>query len=289
MRKSISLLLLSAAFAQQDSRLPSILARVSEEAEVFAGTAPQMIATETLHQRALPRTGRRFQIGNTAPGRMQEREIVSEYSFSSLRKTPAAIREFRQIVSVDGKQVSSPETARQTLAAGLKSDDDRRRKQMLETFEKYGLVGAASDFGQVLLLFSRRRLENYDFKLTGSSRLGADAVLTLEFRQKAGPESLTIFERGKTLRQTLQGQCWVRQSDFVPVRVVLITSRTEGKTTTREEATVDYAVSSHGVVLPAAVVHRETVNGALTAENTFQYSPFKRFAAASEIKFREAP
>jgi hypothetical protein len=294
MRVSVPIVLLSTALAQQNPqnpRLPSILARVSEEAEVFTKIAPQVLATETLHQRALPVQGRRFiprigNSGNPPPPRMREREIISEYGFSSLREAPGAIREFRQVTSVDGRQVAAPEKARQTLATGLSSDDDRRRKQMLETFEKYGLIGTASDFGQVLLLFSRRGLENYTFELSGSTRLGADTVLIVNYKQQKGPEALTVFEKGMTLHQNLQGQIWVRESDFVPLRITLIAVRTEnGKSTRRDEASVDYAMSSHGVILPAIVVHREFANGSMVAENTFQYSIFKRFGAASEIKF----
>jgi hypothetical protein len=289
---AIPILLAWPALAQQNSRLPSILARVSEESEVFAKIAPQVVATETLHQRALP-TGQRRSPDDagaekTASPRMAEREIVSQYGFASLREAPGAIREFRQVISVDGRELAAPALAHQTLAAGLASGDDRQKKKMLETFEKYGLIGTASDFGQVLLLFTKRRLENYAFELSGSARLGAEAVLVVSFRQNSGPEALTIFEKGKTFHQSLQGQCWVRESDLVPLRIALTTVRTgKHQPLTRDEATVDYTPSPHGVVLPAAIVHREFRDGTLVVENIFQYSSFKKFTVASKIEFTE--
>ena len=51
------------------------------------------------------------------------------------------------------------------------------------------------------------------------------------------------------------------------------------------EGTVDYAMSAHGCILPAAVVHRELVGDKLLSENIFQYTPFRKFGAETELKF----
>ena len=82
--------LLGLATAAAAQTLPEILSRVSEEAEVFRHIAPQVLAEETLTQRALKNPGRFHpRVGAVAakpltPNR-QTREIVSEYSFGTLQ------------------------------------------------------------------------------------------------------------------------------------------------------------------------------------------------------------
>lgn len=277
--------LLSAQQAPADG-IRAILARVSEEAEVFRAHAPSMLAEETLVQRAL-KLPRRFlpRIGNSKP-EYRTREIVSEYGFSSFRESPNALHEFRQVVMVDGKPVSTREEARHSLAIGMRSDDDRVKKRMLERFEKYGLTGAAADFGQVLLLFGRRQLDNYDFRLDGESRIGADEALILAFKQRGGEGSVLIFERRKAVHLPLEGRLWVRRPDFRPLRVELFSVRKEGNTDIRDEAVVDYTVNAQGVPVPASVVHRQFAGSTLVVENVFRYSPFRVFSVDAEIKFQ---
>jgi len=275
------ILLLTGAFAQENERLRSILARLSGEAETFTKTAPQLVATETLHQRAKPVGNKRpaaekADKDRPTPSTWQNREIVSEYAFASLRGAPEAIREFRQVVSVDGQPVTAPEAARQKLAAALKSASDRGRKQMLESFERHGLVGTASDFGQLLLLFTKQRLDDYNFQLFGYARLGAEGTVVVNYKEQKGAGSLTIFENGKTLHRGVVGRFWAKDSDFLPLRITLNSERAQGKSVRRDEAEVDYTMTPHGVLWPAAVVHREFLDGALVAENIFQYSNVRR-------------
>jgi hypothetical protein len=275
-----------------DGRIAAILARVSEEAEVFRMTAVKMLAQETLEQRAL-QPPRRFRprLGK-APlqppkPEYRTRVIVSEYGFSTFQAAPKALHELRQVVSVDGRRVASQEKARRTLTIGLRSEDDALKKRMLEAFEKHGLVGAVTDFGQVLLLFARRRLDDYTFRLEGGGMVGAEAATILHFQQRGGPGALLIFEKRKAIHQPLEGQLWVRRSDWRPLRVVLRSATKEGERVTRHEATVDYDLSHHGVLVPVSVVHRQFAGPNLVVENVFRYSPFRLFSADSEMKFSE--
>ena len=290
--------LLAAAWGLQpappplDPTLAGILDRVSEEAEVFRATAPRMIAEETLDQRAL-KPPRRFRprLGSAAlqapKPEYRTRSIVSEYGFSAFRDAPNAPHEFRQVISVDGRPVASRESARRTLTVGLRSEDDALKKRMLEDFEKHGLRGAVADFGQILLLFGRRRLEDYTFRLEGSGQAGPDAAIILGFQQRSGAGALLIFEKTKAIHQPLEGQLWVRRSDSRPLRVVLRSSTQEGARVTRYEATVDYALGPRGVLEPVSVVYRQFSGADLMVLNVFQYSPFRLFSAESEMKFEE--
>jgi hypothetical protein len=271
--------------------LADILSRVSEEAEVFRRVAPRALAEETLAQRSL-KPPPRFRIaGAKAPAKPEyrTREIVSEYSFSGVKESEAVIHEFRQVISVDGRPITTPEKARHALSLGLQSDDDRTRKRMLEEFRKYGLIDAAMDFGQVILLFSRRRLHNYDFRIVGTDRLGADEATVLSYDQRQGDQGFLVFEGRKTIRSKLDGKLWVRRTDGLPLRISLRAQWTEQRNTRRHEAVVEYALTSFGTVGPASVKHSEYFDDLLITENLFRYTPFKKFGADAAIKFDAEP
>ncbi len=270
--------------------LEQVLSRVSEEAEAFRLAAPNLLAREKLVQRAI-RPPKRFRprLGNAAlePPKPQyrTREVISEYGYASFREAPGALHELRQVISVDNRHVTTPEKARRTLTAGLRSEDDRLKKRMLENFEKNGLTGAAADFGQIILLFTRRRLADYTFTRSGDGRIGAERARILSFRQKGGSASFAIFQGRKEVHQTLEGQLWVRATDSLPLRVMLATERTQDNKVIRDEATVDYTRGAQGHLVPVSVTHRETAGDVLVIENLFQYSDFRTFQADTEVKF----
>ena len=284
--------LLGAQQSQQD-RLPKVLERVAEEAEAFFSAAPKVLGEETLRQKVIKRSRRfRPRIGSQAvppPPKYSMREIVSEYGYSTFEESPNALHEFREVTTVDGREVKDKERARLTLTMGVTSRDDRLKKRMLKDFEKHGLVGAATDFGQVILLFGKRRLGDYAFQFAGKGRIGEDEALAFSFRQNEGQEGVTIFEGRKVIRRPLVGQLWVRESDFLPLRIELAVMRDQGDNVAVDEATIDYAMSKHGVLLPTSVVHRERVAGQVVVENAFEYSSFRMFTAETEIKFRGIP
>src|SRR5262245_22179430 len=286
---ALGILLLVAGRAQPTGDLQGMLNRVAEESEVFAYNARAVLSEEKLRQRTRKPAPRfRPRVGEPTQARKEEfleREIVSEYGYSSFKDSPGALHEFRTVISVDGRKVQAPEKARRTLTLGVTSADDSLKKQLLKDFEKHGLVGATTDFGQLILLFSKRRLANYDFVIAGQDRIGADLAVVISFKQKGGQESLTVFSRNTAMRRTLEGSIWLRLPDYLPLRVKLLSSRKEDQFLVDTEATVDYTMSAHGCVLPAAVAHRETVGDKLITENLFVYAPFRKFGAASELKF----
>lgn len=288
-----ALLAISFAAAAAQDPLERVLDRISEQAEVFRSVAPKVISRETLVQRAMKPRKHRFPIRiGAAPQNppapvYQTREIVSEYGFAALKSAPGALQEFRQVISVDGRPVASEDKARESLAAGLTSDNDRLRKRMLERFERHGLAGAAADFGQIILLFSRRRLDRYEFRLDGSDqRIGAERVIAVVFKEKPGQGSLLVLERRQAIYQPLEGQISVRERDALPIRVWMRAQRDDHGIMVRDEATVDYVESQHGLIVPVSVVHRQFAGRELRVENVFRYSPFRIFSAETDIKFQ---
>ena len=275
--------------------LPEILARVAEEADVLEQNAPKALTQETLEQRTMilpPRSLLRVgKAATVAPKpRLVVREIVSEYSVGTLKESNSPdLVEFRQVVSVDGRRVQSAEHARHALSLGIQSQDDRVRKRMLEDFAKHGLVDVATDYGLILLAFTKRGLENMQVQPAGETRVGTEEALVFSWRQTSAAGGELEFFGNQSVRRPLQGMLYVRKSAGLPLRVQAWAEHPDEKRMIRDEAAVEYALSTHGFLMPASVVHRHLVDGELKTENLYRYEPFKLFSADAEIKFTEVP
>ncbi len=276
-----------------DEQTQKMTARLSEEAEAFRKIAVQVLATETLHQRAQKPPSRFHpRVGAAAaappPVEWKERHIVSEYGFASFGGSEAAVHELRQVISVDGRKVADTEKAQEDLARTITASDDARKKEMLKQFEKYGLVGAVTDFGQLILLFTRRELERYEFSMKSPQWLGGSRVLVFGYKQLDGPEALTVIEGNKNdrlRRLKIQGEIWVRPETYLPVRITMAAHEGDAPASIREEASVDYAMTPFGALMPTATEHRELRGGKIAAENRFTYTDFHKFGASSDVKF----
>jgi len=284
-------LLALANVPSEQPNLPELLSRVAEEAEILRQNAPKALTVETLEQRALmppsrfrPRIGK----GATEPlkPRLVVREIVSEYSVGTLKESASNnLVEFRQVISVDGRKVQSEERARHTLSLGITSPDDRLRKRMLEDFAKNGLVDLATDYGMILLAFSKRLQENLDAALAGEAQVGTDDAWVIAWKQRDASAGQLEFRGNQAARRILQGTLMVRKSDGLPLRIQAWTEHDK----IRDDATIDYVQSAHGFLTPVSVVFRHVVDGQLVTENHYRYEPFKLFSADAEIKFTELP
>jgi hypothetical protein len=307
-------MLLVAAFLvfAQNSAQPSLadlLSRVAEEAEALQQNAPKSLTQEVLEQRALmPSTRFRPRIGKAAtatvpPPRLVVRQIISEYSVGTLKdSTVQNLTELRQVISVDGRKVQSVERARHALSLGITSPDDRIRKRMLEDFARHGLVDIATDYGILLLAFSKRGLSNMKVVLAGEEQVGADAAWVLKWQQTSPDGGMLEFLGNQASRVALQGRLLVRKSDGMPLRIESWSEHPQDATAVllqtwsghpqagqrvRDEATIDYVQSAHGFLTPASVIHRHLVEGKVITENLYRYEPFKMFSADAEIKFTE--
>jgi len=275
-----------------DERTQRLAASLSEQADAFRKVAPDLVGQETLFQRAIKpsKGGLHLRVGASAQKPLepvwQERRILSEYSFASFAGEGGALHELRRVTSVDGRTVQDSRKAQEELAAIITAPGDKRKKELLEQFEKYGLVGAVTDFGQLLLLFNSHDVMHYEFTYRRTEMQGVARVLVFGYQQIDGPEALTVIsaahsgEAAQTMR--IGGEVWVREKDFIPVRVTLATERDQ----IREEASVDYVMSPYGALLPFWTEHRELRGGKVVVENKFSYADFHQFAAASQINFQ---
>ncbi len=253
------------------------MAELARVARTFWHSAPDYVARETLNQKALTLPKRRFRAGASAiqapKPEFSHREIVSYYAVSSFRTYSEALHEFREIVSVDG--LAKPGSTPDKLRTVVNADNDKAKKALLNEFEKNSLAVAATDFGQLVLLFTKANQAKYNFKLRGAALVGADRALIVDFRQSAGGEALRVAEPGKEVREPLTGQIWIRESGFVPLRITLTTSRRDGSRTVRDEARVDYEPKANGMILPVSIVYRRFVNDDLHVEAIYQYSDWQ--------------
>ena len=285
---------LACALSPAQPSLSDLLSRVAEEAAMLQQNAPKSLSREVLEQRAMmPATRFRPHVGLKAtavvqPPRLLVREIVSEYSVGTLKESAVQnLTELRQVISVDGRKIQSPERARHALSLGITSPDDRIRKRMLEDFARHGLVDIATDYGIILLAFSKRGLENMNVALAGEEQVGADAAWVLNWQQTSPDAGMLEFLGNQASRLALEGRLLVRQSDGLPLRIQSWSEHPQATHKIRDEATVDYVQSAHGFLTPASVVHRHLVDGQLITENLYRYEPFKMFSADAEIKFTE--
>lgn len=262
--------------AAEDPRLGQALAEVAQAAATFWHSAPDYIARESLNQKALTLPKRRLRAGASAlePPKPEfgHREIVSYYALSSFRTSPEALHEFREVFSVDG-QALKRDGAR--LRNALTAQDDKAKKELAHEFEKDSLTVTATDFGQLILLFTKSNQAKYEFKLRGAALVGADRAMILDFSQRAGVEALRVSELGREVREPLTGQIWVREVDSAPLRITLATSRHDRSRTIRDEARVDYEPKPEGMVLPVSIVYRRFVNEELSAEDVYGYSDWR--------------
>ena len=275
-----ALALRSSGTAQTDHRLEQALPEIAKQASRFWQAAPGFVARESLKQKAaVPASHRRLRVGQAAlqprSPVLKDREIASWYGFSAYKAAPEALHEVRKIVAVDEKSIRDPETAQGDLRSVLQSKDDARKQALLKDFEKANLNSAAIDFGQLILLFTRSKLEQYSFELNNTGMVGADQALVISFRQNGGDSSLRIVEAGKRMRRPLEGEVWVRKGDFAVLRITLKTVRMDDKSEIRDEARVDYAANPSSAVLPASVIYRRFVNDQLYVENISQYSDWR--------------
>lgn len=285
-----------APYASAQPSMQQLLSRVAEEAEVFRENAPKALSQETLEQRAVMAASRfhvRAGAAALAPPpapRVQVRQLVSEYSVGVLKDSVSGdLVEFRQVISVDGHPVQSAESARHALSLGIQSPDDRLRKRMIEEFAKHGLVDIATDYGIILLAFGKRGQEHMTMSLGGETRIGADTARGILWQQTSDAGAELEFRGRMAARRPMRGILWVREPDGLPLRVEAMAESTDRLHTFRDEATVDYILSTHGFLTPASVRHRHLVDGKLMTENLYRYDPFKLFAADAEIKFTELP
>jgi hypothetical protein len=270
-----------------------MLDRTIREAQVFREKASSATAVETLRQRSLvvpPHS--RVAIGAAAADPLRPRyfahEIVSEYSVAFLKgSSPLQLVEFRELVSKDGAPVATREKARHTLAQDVQAGEDHIRRRILQELTALGLVDVATDYGLILLAFTREAVGELEITPAGQGFVGAEESSCFHWRQTAG--GALEFRGRKTAHLPMQGDLWIRRSDGVPLRISCWIEHPEGKRVLRDEGVVDYVPSGLGFLAPVTAAHRHFVDGQPLTENVYSYEAFHLFTTDTKIHYTGAP
>ena len=260
---------LAASLAAGDERTRKLAQRLPEEAALFAREATKYASKEKLSQRALLYA--QPIEGGLSRQAWRNTVVISRYGFVSFLTAPESLEELRQIVSIDGKRAK---TSLKSVASAITASNDLQKRKLLEDFQKAGLSGVATGLGQLLLLFSARTIENYDFSFQSQRFIGADRVLVFTYAQVEG-RGMTTYRGHDALHSKLSGEIWV-DGDYRPLQVTL-NSQVEAadKKLIRQEMEVQYAPGPYLCVLPTNARHRELHDGVLQAETLYEYSPFR--------------
>jgi len=254
--------------------LPAPIRELTHQASLFWGSAPNWYCRETLRQRSAVAPGKPRRIHFRLPAAPSiepvSREIVSWYGFSGYGQNPEAIRELREIVSVDGKPVSRRPAPGGFLKV-LQGRDDVAKQSLVETFRSTTIGDSPLDFGQLVMLFTRRSIERYTFAAAGKDLVGAERVVVYRYSQQTGSPGLHL-DGNTTI--PLTGAVFLRDADSAPVRISVAAVRKD-KAEIRDESQVDYEEVARGVFLPASLVHKRFVDGKLFAEDRAQYADWK--------------
>jgi hypothetical protein len=277
-------LLLRAQSPARSADLDDCLEALARTAATFAATAPGLTAEETLDQRGRRGFVEIFKRKNDKIKNLDVKllddfhshHVVSRYALTEVGEGHV-LHELRTIVMMDGEGVTTADEARHALTIGLRSADDRTKRELLENLEHNQLEGAATDFGQLILLFTRHLQKDYVFSLAGEQHKGDEPVFVLGYRQISGAQGLTVFKERTEETSTATGQIWLRQKDLLPIRITMNTAESMSplskKFAIRTEATVDYMPSPFGLV-PESVTHMQFLNSSLMVENDFHYADF---------------
>ena len=259
-------LLAFASLVSADERTRKLAARLPEEAALFAREATKFSSEEKLTQRA------RQDAEVNATAVWKNKVIVSRYGFVSFREAPEALRELRQIELIDGKR-SKADKSLKTVATAITATDERQKRKLLEDFEKAGLTSVATNLGQLLLLFSGRKVQNYDFSFQSQKFVGTDRIMVFTYAQTEGG-GITTYRGKDTMRSKLSGEIWV-DGDYRPLKVTLNSVvEAPDKKVIRQEMEVRYSPTVYPCVLPTLARHREYRNGVIEVETLYEYSPF---------------
>jgi hypothetical protein len=163
----------------------------------------------------------------------------------------------------------------------------RLQKKFLQVFTDLGLLDVATNYGLMLLLFTRSGMADLEMEPVGDRFFGAEDAFLFRWRQAKG--GLLELRGRKPVRHPMQGELLVRRSDGMPLRITSRVEYAEPKHRIREDATVEFVQSPAGCAMPLLAVHRHFVDDQFLTENFYTYEPFRRFQVDTQIRFSDTP
>jgi hypothetical protein len=198
------------------------------------------------------------------------RKVISRYGFITI--PGQSLQEVRQVISVDGKQVKQSAGSLNELILSLGAADEAQRRKLLESFEKHGLRGVATDCTPMILFFAPDSIQRFEFAFQRADQIGDAPATVYKYIQVDGPGTATIFAQGQAIHRKLEGELWVRAADQLPMRVSMGFEHEEKGSKLHDVIAVDYTWANFGALLPAHVVHRQILGQSIVVEDDYRYA-----------------
>lgn len=277
----------SAVAASSQAEGPAVnelMARVAAYAANYGEKASLLVAVEKYFQ----------QVGSTRP-----RQLVAEFA---LVKTPAGWVGYRDVVEVDGKQVSDRRDRLLKLLTDPSADASLARA-VSEESARYNIGPISRTFNvptSVMQLFLPLNLSRFRFTLKGDERIDGVTTREVVFKELATP-TLTMTRAGRDV--PMEGSLWVVPKDGAVVRTQLRMRNFADAATTdarggtgRIDSSADFNViyswhAEFGLWLPremteqyAGPIRGDDGRGyVVRARTNATYSAFKRFETGAKM------
>ena len=274
------------AVSSQTERLAAdeLMARVATYAANYGEKASLIVAVEKYFQ----------QVGSTRP-----RQLVAEFA---IVKTPAGWVGYRDVVEVDGKQVSDRRDRLLKLLTDPSADASLARA-VSEESARYNIGPISRTFNvptSVMQLFVPVNLPRFVFTLKGEERIDGVTTREVVFKEVAAP-TLTMTRTGRDV--PMEGSLWVVPKDGAVVRTQLWMRNFADAATTdarggvgRIDSSADFNAvyfwhAEFGLWLPREMTEQYSgpIRGddgrgyTVRARTNATYSAFKRFGTGAKI------
>jgi hypothetical protein len=250
------------ALAQREPTVQKeLIERVGDWAEYYLDHSPSFAAEETLSQT------QREKRGGAA------RTIVSDYFSLRLSSNPRDRSEFRDVLSVDGKQIQSDAKREAKWPKLAAATSWKEFSELVEKPDKYELTPEQfSGLDRLASRFAVRYQARMRYFYAQDTSDGPSRNVLIGYRQQSG-EGLAVVD-GKAV--TVSGQAWV---DPDTGRIVRIEEQLRSKDANYWIA-VDFADAAPlDAWLPAAITVRVIEKGRIALESTYAYSNFRSLSS----------
>jgi hypothetical protein len=259
------------AWAQREPAVQKeLIERVGDWADSYLDHTPSFAAEETLSQK------QREKRGGVA------RTIVSDYFCLRFSSNPRDRSEFRDVLSVDGKQIQS-EAKREAKWAKLTAAQSWKEFfALVESPDKYELAPEQfSGLDRLASRFATRYQERMRYFYAQDTSDTPSPNVLIGYRQQSG-EGLAVVD-GKAVQ--VSGQAWVNPDSG---RIVRIEEQLRSKDSAYWIG-VDFALAETlDAWLPSNITVRVIEKGHLALESVYEYSKFRSLSveppAASAAK-----
>ena len=271
--------------------------------EVIAAAAEQRKAYINEFKDLMSRETKTFEIFGKNGEIKKKRSIVSTFIVYQLSKDDRSIAEYRNIISVDGKQLDADKRAQEFFEEIARVDSSRKELEKLDKegsrfdeeislslFTLYQSVSLADNLrphfefvhettekqgGRDVLVVSYKQIKDSPYILTDEKNAPSDGKLTMIYDVDAGDE----------VKGRLSGKLWIDAQTYQvwkELRSFTIQPNGFSGPAVFSENTFEYQPSLFGILTPKKIVYtqfridKKAANARKEASVTYDYEPFTK-------------